>query len=967
VRTRISLASLCVLGCTLPLLAQEPAPKPGADWRVTGVLLIDQPPKGLAFGLSGEDEAKKENLLNWRVGNWDPRTRITSHATFPLLKTGWRFRTGLHEWKLPAADIERFRHHVFLVDRPEYHKPEGKDHERVLHVALASDTVAAEGRVALHWRWLGNKGLAENKDLKLSAFVQQSPAGADDQAGWIALTVEDAALVLPASLKPGLAWLRVGLAGEKARASDRLLAELCLVVTPREAPAALPALEKRRDVALGTLVKKSAVPDAWRQGTFLQPQSISALDISADGRFIGVTTMAFRHDRNFWLLSENGKVQWGRYVQPWAPFQAAVLPEGKGVGVGLAYSRFTDPNPTISLFQGEKAEEAALTDAFWDMGWLRYGDGNWRTGWPASLIGDLLVRAHHSILTVASNNGAWRWHADGSHLRFPRMYQRPFRMSASSDGHVVGFGYMVPDASKLDEGARKRLRLPPALLTVSNALSAAELWRVQPIADAEAVPRPPEPADEFPDMAEDFNMKPLTTVPFRTAASVALNADGSRLALTEYGGWLRVKRGRGIGGWNPDHPVAFCPRQRGWLRVFGPHGHELARTQIPAKGLFETKLSPDGDTIWCVPLSWFSRGLAGRAWLPADPEAHTVFVFDVRRQAWTESWRFPDAVADLAVHPDGKRALASCWDNNVYLVRHDGSIQATIDVGETARVGWSADGRFAVVGTAAGDLVSLDSDGKQRWKTTLPVAEVPALKEPLKPVFEDVPIYSVGRVGSEHAYVGDIWLIKTKEGGILVDSAGTSAVPLTWQRLKAAGVEPKDVRYVLLSHSHGDHSGGLYLWRTQGAKIVAPATAALPVTWLMPTWSDYSIWPPSPIDQPLPLKRAGDEAKFTLCGLPIQAIFVPGHSFDLVLYSMELNGKRILFTGDLGFEGASNILHRCWGDRDKALVVTRVVRTKALPQKPVHIFTGHGPRRDGTAWLEDLLKRTEEALGKPDK
>jgi len=132
----------------------------------------------------------------------------------------------------------------------------------------------------------------------------------------------------------------------------------------------------------------------------------------------------------------------------------------------------------------------------------------------------------------------------------------------------------------------------------------------------------------------------------------------------------------------------------------------------------------------------------------------------------------------------------------------------------------------------------------------------------------------------------------------------------------------------------------------------------------MPTWSDYSVWVPSPIDKPLPLKRAGDETTLTLCGVPIKAIFVPGHSFDLVLYSMELNGKRILFTGDLGFEGVSNILHRCWGDRDKALVVTKVVRTQALPLKPDHVFTGHGPRQHGTAFLEDLLKRTEEALAK---
>jgi glyoxylase-like metal-dependent hydrolase (beta-lactamase superfamily II) len=721
---------------------------------------------------------------------------------------------------------------------------------------------------------------------------------------------------------------------------------------------------------------------------------VSAIDISDDGKSVGITTMAFRHDRNFWFLSAEGKVLWGRYVQPWAPFQAAVLSpltlpspptggEGKPInpspptgreggvrgafGVGLAYSRVTDPSPTVSLFQGEKNTDTALVDAIWDMGWLRYGHGDWRTGWPASFIGDLIVRADGSLFTIFSNDGAWRMASDGRREKYPLRYQRPFRMTASGDGQVLAFGYLVPDVSRLEEKTRQRLRLPPALVTVSKALTSAQVWSVAPMKDARPVVQPPEPANEFPDMAEDFNMKSMALVPFRVAASAALNGDGSKTAITEYGGWLRVKRERGIGSWNPYHPVPFCPRQRGWLRIFGTSGQELTRAELPAEGLFEVRMNRQGTTLWCLPMSWFARGLAGRPWLPADADAQTVHLFDSQRKAWTDTWQFPDAVSDLDIHPDGQRALVSCWDGTTYLVGRDGATQEQVVVGQPARVRWSADGRFAILGTQAGEVVSLDARGKVRWKTALPVTDVPPLKEPLRPVVEGIPIYSVGRVGTEHAYVGDIWLIKTKEGGILVDTGGTSGIPTTWQRLKAAGVDPKEVRYVLLSHSHGDHAGAAYLWRTQGAKVVAPATAAFTVTWLMPTWSDYSIWVPSRIDRPLPLKRAGDEAEITLDGLRIKAIFVPGHSFDLVLYTMEFNGKRVLFTGDLGFEGASNILHRCWGDREKALVVTKVVRTQVLPLKPDHVFTGHGPRPHGTAFLEDLLKRTEQALAKPNK
>jgi glyoxylase-like metal-dependent hydrolase (beta-lactamase superfamily II) len=281
-------------------------------------------------------------------------------------------------------------------------------------------------------------------------------------------------------------------------------------------------------------------------------------------------------------------------------------------------------------------------------------------------------------------------------------------------------------------------------------------------------------------------------------------------------------------------------------------------------------------------------------------------------------------------------------------------------------VRWARDGSFAVAGTQAGKICRLNPEGDLTWAIDLPVAEAPAAAQ-LDPVFADVPIYSVGRTGSEHAYVGDIWLIKAPEGGILVDLGGSSAIPTTWQRMRAAGIEPNQVKFALVSHSHGDHAGTSYLWRAQGVKIVAPRSAELTVTWLMPTWSDYSIWAPSRIDVPLPLARIGDETEVTLCGLKVRALFVPGHSFDATLYLMELNGKRVAFTGDIGFENESNILHRCWGDPVKAAMVVQVVREKLLSFKPDYVFTGHGPRQPGTAFIEGLLERTEAALAAPNR
>ncbi len=939
--------------------------------RVTAVLLLDKPASTLALQLSAHEEATQNIDFEPKLGNWDPRARFTAHGTLSFSQAGWTLMTGLHEWKLSPVDESKFRHHVFLIDRPMFHAPDGKDKERVLHVALGTDVVAAGERVPVSWRWIGQKGLEPAPEKTLVAFWQQAPSLADDSLGWRPLEVisgepEKATLVMPAALAPGRAWLRIGLAnGAAAKPDVRLLAELPLIVrdqAPATETASLPA--GGEPIVIGKPAAKSRVPGAYRQGVFLEPQNISAVDISPDGKFVAAATMAFRHDRNFWLLSDEGKILWGRHVDPWAPFQAAVLSEGKTCALGLAYSRFTDPSPTISVFQGEKTDETPLVDQFWDMGWLRYGSGDWRTGWPASLVGDLMVRAGDSLFTVSSHDGARRFTADGTSQNYPILYQRPFRMAASGDGHVLAFGYLSPETSTLDEKTRSRLRLPPALLTARDALTSAELWAVPADTTAPPVARPPEAADDFPELAADFNIKPQATVPYRAPLSVALNGDGSTSAVAEYGGWLRVKGERGIGSWNPDHQVFYSPRQRGRLRLFGTRGDILAETDFPADGLFDVQLDSKGDTVWCAPQAWFARGLAGRSWLPTDPAADSIFAFDLVSKSWRSAWQFPDAVSDLAVAPDGKQVLVSCWDGKVYLLNSDGQLQADVDVGDAARVKWSSDGRYAVIGTQRGEVWSLDARGQVRWHMALPVAPLPPVAEPAKPVFADVPIYSVGRVGSEHAYVGDMWLIKTDQGALMVDGGASSGIPLTWQRMRAAGVEPDQLRYILLSHSHGDHGGSLYLWRTAGAKTVAPESAALTMNWLMPTWSDYSIWVPTPIDVPLPLKRVGDEAEVTLCGLKIKAIFVPGHSFDSVIYVMDFGAKRVAFTGDIGFEGESHILHRTWGDLLKAQAVTQVIRDKVLPLKPDHVLTGHTPYPNGTQFLQSLVERTEAAMKK---
>jgi len=717
-----------------------------------------------------------------------------------------------------------------------------------------------------------------------------------------------------------------------------------------------------RHVQITPLAATSNVPDVTAQGRWLSPQAVSAVDISADGKIITVGTMAFSHDANVWQFAPDGTVLAKRHFPPWAPMQVATLFGGKAMAVGLAYSRVTSPDPTVWLGGTDELMAANRGDEFVEsdqsegqMARLRTGAGDWRTGWFASSFGELFVRGPDWIFKPP------QLLLDDAGRRQQLRYEdknllptsRAMRMVSSHDGKRVAFGWL---------GFSRNI---PGLPAHADAVSVWQvnpnqrLWAAPPTI-TNAPPPLPDPAKDFSEMAKDFQLASDALVPGHVTSALALNRDSSRVAIVEYGVWGWVRNAPAIGKWNPPiHVLNFLPRQRGRLRVFDGAGRELYHESLPADGMFEVAFAGSSNEIWCWPAAWFARGMAGAAWLPTDSPARTIYRIGTEDNS-TVAFDFPDALADLAVSPVNGQALVSCWDGNLYFLDSAGAVSGKRDAGSAARLTWSSDGSFALAGTADGRLLRLGQSGALSWSKTIPVTEVPALPRPPSEVVSGLPIFQGGRIHQgEHAYVGDIWIIKNGRNAVLVDAGGLSGTSITQMRLRALGVE--QVTHVLQTHSHGDHAGGAYLWRAMDAQIVGPKSAALPLIWLMPMLTDYGIYPPRPLDVALPLTRVGDETDFEVSGLKFGALFVPGHSFDLTIYKIELAGKRIAFTGDLGFEN-QDILHRCWGDTNKARAVVNVIRDKLIPWRPDIVFTGHGVRTNGMEFITSLVRRTEESL-----
>ncbi|MEI6641602.1 MAG: subclass B3 metallo-beta-lactamase [Novosphingobium sp.] len=81
-------------------------------------------------------------------------------------------------------------------------------------------------------------------------------------------------------------------------------------------------------------------------------------------------------------------------------------------------------------------------------------------------------------------------------------------------------------------------------------------------------------------------------------------------------------------------------------------------------------------------------------------------------------------------------------------------------------------------------------------------------------------------------YVGtctvSVLLVTSPQGHVLVDTATEQAVPSILANIRTLGFRPEDIRWIVSSHEHFDHVGGLAaLQKATGAKVALSAPAAV--------------------------------------------------------------------------------------------------------------------------------------------
>jgi metallo-beta-lactamase class B len=197
----------------------------------------------------------------------------------------------------------------------------------------------------------------------------------------------------------------------------------------------------------------------------------------------------------------------------------------------------------------------------------------------------------------------------------------------------------------------------------------------------------------------------------------------------------------------------------------------------------------------------------------------------------------------------------------------------------SGRLAGAVAGLFAASGLFASETARLPPAPTAAWVKNL----FDSWRAPVPPRHLAANLYYVGASGVSS------YLITTPAGHILIDTGFEDTVPIIQRSVEELGFKLTDIKFILSSHAHVDHTGGHALMkRLTGAQVVASVDDGR----LLESGGadDFLTWPPETIRySPVKVDRTVvDGERLTFDGTTLTAHLTPGHTRGATTWTMEL-------------------------------------------------------------------------------
>ncbi|MGH9847303.1 MAG: alkyl/aryl-sulfatase, partial [Blastocatellia bacterium] len=219
---------------------------------------------------------------------------------------------------------------------------------------------------------------------------------------------------------------------------------------------------------------------------------------------------------------------------------------------------------------------------------------------------------------------------------------------------------------------------------------------------------------------------------------------------------------------------------------------------------------------------------------------------------------------------------------------------------------------------------------------------------------------------------GNTFMVTTSEGNVIIDTSIAERAPQHHRLLKAENSGP--VKYIILTHGHGDHTGGVRLWKEAGTRIVAERhhvefkhyQTRLEGFFALRNAAQFARSIPKPGEwrgnygaKIEPDILFDDKYEFTLGGVRFEIYHTPGETPDHL--TVWIPRYKAAFIGDNYYDSFPN-LYTLRGTQPRWALDYINSLNKSLALKPEILLPSHGAPIRGNAEITRTLTRYRDAI-----